>query len=104
LFDHPVDPRGVYKGVNGKGMELGKGKRMRGVAHSCVAVIGNFEKVRFLTDRKNWLYEYDHHPKKEAGQVRTKIASFIIRFELLFSFSFCFIFGCSICFATIAVP
>jgi len=45
---------------------------------------------RFSMDRKNWLYDYDH-PKKEAGQVRTKIIVavsllfYIIRFEL-FSF------------------
>jgi hypothetical protein len=42
-------------------------------------------------DRKNWLYEYDHHPPKErsrAGANKNCVLSFVIRFELFFSFRF----------------
>jgi hypothetical protein len=106
LFDHPVDPRGVYKGVKGNGAELGKERE----SEAWLLIIA----LRSLVILKKSIFRWIErigctsmiiiHPKKEAGQVRTKIASSPSSFASGYSFLSVLFVGYSMGFATIAVP
>lgn len=89
LFDHPVDPRGVYKGVNGKGMEMGKGKRLGGLApHSCVALrslVISKKSVFWRTERIGCTSMIIIHPQR-TKQGRCEQESLPSSFASSFSF------------------